>query len=133
MLNKISVIGRFVKDPEMRTTTTGKAVVTFTIACDRDTTDKSGERQADFIDCVAWQHTGEFVSKYFRKGNLIAVTGRLQSRGYTDKDGNKRTVREVLVESAYFCEPKRHDNTTPVAVSTTGFEELGDESGELPF
>ena len=106
MLNSITVMGRMVKDPELRHTQNEKAVCSFTIACDRDRV-TNGERQADFIDCVAWDRTAEFLSKYFRKGSMIVVKGRLQQRTWEDRDGGKRSVHEINAESIYFGEAKR--------------------------
>lgn len=109
-LNHITIMGRLTRDPELRRTGSGLAVTNFTVAIDRDFADKqSGQKETDFIDCVAWRHTGEFVSKYFRKGSQIAVSGRLQSRKWTDKDGNKRTAWEVVVDGAYFAGSKNGD------------------------
>ena len=115
MLNHSIVMGRLTKDPELRRTDSGIAVTSFSIACDRDFTNKdSGERETDFIDCVAWRSTAEFVSKYFSKGNMIVVSGRLQMRNYTDKDGNKRRVTEIVADNVYFGEGKKdRDSDTP--------------------
>ena len=108
MLNHITLMGRLVRDPELRRTGTGIAVASFRIAVDRDYAPKDGgERKADFIDCVAWRQTGEFISKYFAKGRMIIVDGRLEMRDWTDKEGNKRTSAEVIVENAYFGDSKR--------------------------
>ena len=108
MLNHITLMGRLVRDPELRRTGSGVAVASFRIAVDRDFAPKDGgERKADFIDCVAWRQTGEFISKYFTKGRMIVVDGRLEMRDWTDKDGNKRTSAEVVVDNAYFGDSKR--------------------------
>ena len=108
MLNHITLMGRLVRDPELRRTGSGVAVASFRIAVDRDFAPKDGgERKADFIDCVAWRQTGEFISKYFAKGRMIVVDGRLEMRDWTDKDGNKRTSAEVVVDNAYFGDSKR--------------------------
>ena len=108
MLNHITLMGRLVRDPELRRTGTGIAVASFRIAVDRDYAPKDGgERKADFIDCVAWRQTGEFISKYFTKGRMIVVDGRLEMRDWTDKEGNKRTSAEVIVDNAYFGDSKR--------------------------
>ena len=108
MLNHIVIMGRLVRDPELRRTGSGIAVASFRIAVDRDFAPKDGgERKADFIDCVAWRQTGEFISKYFAKGRMIVVDGRLEMRDWTDKDGNKRTSAEVNVSNAYFGDSKR--------------------------
>ena len=108
MLNHIVIMGRLVRDPELRRTGNGIAVASFRVAVDRDFAPKDGgERKADFIDCVAWRQTGEFISKYFTKGRMIVVDGRLEMRDWTDKDGNKRTSAEVVVANAYFGDSKR--------------------------
>ena len=108
MLNHITIMGRLVRDPELRRTGSGIAVASFRVAVDRDFAPKDGgERKADFIDCVAWRQTGEFISKYFTKGRMIVVDGRLEMRDWTDKDGNKRTSAEINVENAYFGDSKR--------------------------
>ena len=108
MLNHITLMGRLVRDPELRRTGSGIAVASFRVAVDRDFAPKDGgERKADFIDCVAWRQTGEFISKYFTKGRMIVVDGRLEMRDWTDKDGNKRTSAEVVVANAYFGDSKR--------------------------
>ena len=108
MLNHIVIMGRLVRDPELRRTGSGIAVASFRVAVDRDFAPKDGgERKADFIDCVAWRQTGEFISKYFAKGRMIVVEGRLEMRDWTDKDGNKRTSAEVVVDNAYFGDSKR--------------------------
>lgn len=108
MLNTITIMGRLTRDPELRRTGSGTAVASFTLAVDRDFSGKdSGEKETDFIDCVAWRHTGEFVSKYFTKGRMAVVSGRLQIRPWTDKDGNKRRSAEVIAESVYFGDSKK--------------------------
>ena len=108
MLNHIVIMGRLVRDPELRRTGSGVAVASFRVAVDRDFVSKDGgERKADFIDCVAWRQTGEFISKYFTKGRMIIVDGRLEMRDWTDKEGNKRTSAEIVVANAYFGDSKR--------------------------
>ena len=112
MLNHITLMGRLVRDPELRRTGSGVAVASFRIAVDRDYSPKDGgERKADFIDCVAWRQTGEFISKYFTKGRMIVVDGRLEMRDWTDKEGNKRISAEVIVENAYFGDSKRDSDS----------------------
>lgn len=107
MLNQISVQGRIVRDPELRRTNSGKAVTSFTLACDRDfKNQQTGEKEVDFIECVAWGGTAEMVEKYFSKGQMAIVTGRLQLRDWTDKNGQKRRTAEILVNSVYFCGSK---------------------------
>ena len=109
MLNHITIMGRLTRDPELRRTGSGVAVASFTVAVDRDFGGRDGgEKETDFIDCVAWRQTGEFVSKYFTKGSMIVVSGRLQIRGWTDKDGNKRRTSEVVADNVYFGESKRN-------------------------
>ena len=108
MLNHITIMGRLTRDPELRRTGSGVAVASFTVAVDRDFGGRDGgEKETDFIDCVAWRQTGEFVSKYFTKGSMIVVSGRLQIRSWTDKDGNKRRTAEVVADNVYFGESKR--------------------------
>ena len=108
MLNHITIMGRLTRDPELRYTQSNTPVATFRLAVDRDFAPRDGgERQADFIDCVAWRSTGEFVSKYFQKGSMAVVSGRLQMREWTDKEGNRRTTAEVVADNVYFGESKR--------------------------
>ena len=108
MLNHIVIMGRLTRDPELRRTGSGIAVASFTVAVDRDFGGRDGgEKETDFIDCVAWRQTGEFVSKYFTKGRMIVVSGRLQIRSWTDKDGNKRRTAEVVADNCYFGDSKR--------------------------
>ena len=109
MLNHITIMGRLTREPELRRTGSGIAVASFTVAVDRDFGGRDGgEKETDFIDCVAWRQTGEFVSKYFTKGRMIVVSGRLQIRGWTDKDGNKRRTAEVVADNVYFGESRRN-------------------------
>ena len=108
MLNHITIMGRLTRDPELRRTGSGVAVASFTVAVDRDFGSReSGEKETDFIDCVAWRQTGEFVSKYFTKGRMAVVSGRLQIRNWTDKEGNKRRSAEVVADNVYFGDSKR--------------------------
>ena len=107
MLNVAIIMGRLTRDPELRRTNSGKPVAGFTVAVDRDYAPEGQEKETDFIDCVAWNGTAEFVDKYFKKGNMIAVQGRLQIRNWTDKDGNKRKTAEILVSNVYFGESKK--------------------------
>ena len=108
MLNHITIMGRLTRDPELRRTGSGVAVASFTVAVDRDYSGgDGGEKETDFIDCVAWRQTGEFVSKYFTKGRMIVVSGRLQIRSWNDKDGNKRRTAEVVADSCYFGDSKK--------------------------
>ena len=111
MLNHITIMGRLTRDPELRRTGSGIAVASFTVAVDRDFGGRDGgEKETDFIDCVAWRQTGEFVSKYFTKGRMIVVSGRLQIRSWTDKDGNKRRTAEVVADNCYFGDSKREND-----------------------
>ncbi|MCK9576705.1 MAG: single-stranded DNA-binding protein, partial [Clostridia bacterium] len=110
MLNCVALMGRLVANPELKQTQSGIAVMSFTIACDRSYCKAGEERQAVFIDCTAWRGTAEFICKYFGKGQLIAVQGELQTRSYTDRDGNKRKVMEVIVSQAHFAESKKESN-----------------------
>ena len=110
MLNHITIMGRLTRDPELRRTGSGVAVASFTLAVDRDFgKNDNGERETDFIDCVAWRQTGEFVSKYFTKGRMAVVSGRLQIRSWNDKDGNKRRTAEVVADNVYFGDSKRDE------------------------
>lgn len=111
MLNHIVIMGRLTRDPELRRTNSGKAVASFTVAVDRDFS-QGDQKETDFIDCVAWQKTGEFVSKYFAKGSMIVVSGRLQIRPWTDKDGNKRRTAEVVADAVYFGDSRKQDTHT---------------------
>ena len=130
MLNKIIIMGRLTRDPELRSTQNGTAVASFTLAVDRDGKDKqTGERAVDFIDCVAWRQTAEFVSRYFFKGRMALVEGRLQLRDWTNKEGNKRRAAEVMVNSIYFGDSKRENAD---ATEELQFQEMEDD-GDLPF
>ena len=151
MLNHIVIMGRLTRDPELRRTGSGVAVTSFTVAVDRDFgKTESGERETDFIDCVAWRQTGEFVSKYFTKGSMIVVSGRLQIRSWTDKDGNKRRTAEVVADNVYFGESKRSDSgnsgfgaapaapsygsySAPASSPASDFAMLDDDDAQLPF
>ena len=163
MLNHIVIMGRLVKDPELRYTQSQVPVASFTVAVDRDFGGRDGaERQTDFVDCVAWRQTGEFVSKYFQKGRMIVVSGRLQSRKWQDREGNNRTNWEIQADNVYFGDSKRESdggysqnsyggqssfsnqsnsyggydsakqNASAPQVATNPYEELEDD-GELPF
>ena len=160
MLNHITIMGRLTRDPELRTTQSGVSVTSFTVAVDRDFGGRDGgERQTDFIDCVAWRQTGEFVSKYFHQGSMIVVSGRLQSRKWQDRDGNNRTSWEINADNVYFGESRRDSESNSYgsydsnrssydsgrsgydsgrssapAPAPSAFQELEDEGdGELPF
>ena len=133
MLNKIILMGRLTRDPELRRTQSGTVVASFTLAVDRDYKPQDGERETDFIDIVAWRGTGEFVSKYFTKGRMAVVEGRLQVRDWTDKDGNKRRSTEVVADNVYFGDSKRPESGTPAEPSGELQELPDEEKGELPF
>lgn len=154
MLNHITIMGRLTRDPELRRTGSGIAVASFTVAVDRDFSGKDSEKETDFIDCVAWRNTGEFVSKYFAKGRMIVVSGRLQIRNWNDKDGNKRRSAEVVADSCYFGDSKKDgDNSggsyggnsynasgygapgysAPPAYPQSNFEVIEDDDAQLPF
>ena len=144
MLNKIIIMGRLTRDPELRRTASSTAVAGFTLAVDRDFKSQNGEKSTDFIDVVAWRNTAEFVAKYFTKGRMAVVEGSLQIRDWKDKDGNNRRSAEVVAENVYFGDSKRDgapagDYAAPMGgyaapVSTTSsFSEIEDEDGDLPF
>ena len=129
MLNHITIMGRLTRDPELRRTGSGIAVASFTVAVDRDFSGRDGgEKETDFIDCVAWRQTGEFVSKYFTKGSMIVVSGRLQIRNWTDKDGNKRRTAEVVADNCYFGESKRSNEGGSYGGNTYGGNSYGGNS-----
>ncbi len=107
MLNKVILIGRFTRDPELRSTPQGTSTCSFSLAVDRNYQSASGERQADFINCVAWRQTAEFISKYFQKGNMVCVEGSIQTRSWKDNEGNNRYATEVVVDRSYFVESKK--------------------------
>ena len=141
MLNKIIIMGRLTRDPELRRTGSGTAVTSFSLACDRDFKSQSGEKETDFIEVVAWKNTAEFVSKYFSKGRMAVVDGRLQIRDWTDKAGNKRTTAEVVADNVYFADSKRsesNDNQKENFNALSGrliddFVPISEEGGEIPF
>ena len=135
-MNHISIMGRLVRDPELRHTQSGTPVVSFTLSVDRDFKTQSGEKETDFIDVVAWRSTAEFVSKYFSKGRMAIVAGRLETRNWKDKEGNSRKAVEVVAESVYFGDSKKESSggaggyDLPTA---GGFAEINEEDGDLPF
>ena len=147
MLNHITVMGRLTRDPELRRTGSGKPVTSFTLACDRDfKNQQTGEKEVDFIECVAWGGTAEMVEKYFHKGQMAAATGRLQLRDWMDKNGQKRRTAEILVNSVYFCGSKENGTqassgadsgySTPAyqaPAPAANFAELDGEDEQLPF
>ena len=133
MLNKIILMGRLTRDPELRRTQNGTAVAALTLAVDRDYKAQDGERETDFIDIVAWRSTAEFVSKYFAKGRMAVVEGRLQMRDWTDKDGGRRRSAEVVADNVYFGDSKRAVSDSDTAQTGTPRELSEEEEGELPF
>lgn len=131
MLNKCFLLGRLTKDPEIRRTNGGTAVTSFTLAVDRDFK-TNGEKNTDFIEVVAWRNTAEFVSKYFSKGRMAIVEGRLQIRDWTDKNGNKRRTAEVVADNVYFGDSKKENKEEP-EYKQADLAEISEEDGELPF
>lgn len=131
-MNTICLIGRLTRDPELRHTQSGTAVANFAIAVDREYKDADGQRGVDFIECTAWRKTGEFIAKYFGKGDSIGLKGKLQSRKYTDKEDRERTAWEVIAETAYFCGARKAAQGSEPEAQTSEFAEIDDES-ELPF
>ena len=138
MLNKIFIMGRLTRDPELRRTQSGTPVTSFSLAVDRDFKSQSGEKETDFIDVVAWRATAEFVAKYFTKGRMAVVEGRLQIRDWQDRDGNKRRSAEVIADNVYFGDSKPKEDGAPSAdadfgAPPSGFTpDFGDDS-EMPF
>lgn len=138
-LNKIFIMGRLTKNPELRHTQSGKSVTSFSLAVDRDFKGQNGEKETDFIEVVAWKNTAEFVAKHFTKGRMAVVEGRLQIRNWTDKDGNKRNTAEVVADNVYFGDSKKEDSkkedsTAPsYNAPSSQFAEIDDDEGDLPF
>ena len=139
MLNCVTLMGRLVADPELRTTTSGKSVATFRIAVDRSFVKQGEQRQADFITIVVWGNTADFVARYFSKGSMIAIQGRIQTRNYEDNNGNKRTAFEVVATEVSFCGGKNETSpgqtaapATPTYSAPEDFEEIGEDE-DLPF
>ena len=138
MLNVVSIMGRLVADPQLRQTTAGKNVASFRIACDRGRKDANGQNQADFLDVVAWEKTADFICRYFSKGDLIAVSGRVQSRQYQDKNGNNRQAVEIVAREASFCGEKKNqsyanESRLDITPGNERFEPIADDEGDLPF
>lgn len=137
MLNHITLMGRMTRDPELRRTNSGTAVTSFRLAVERDFAPKDGgEREVDFIDCVAWRGAAEFVSRYFSKGSMAVVSGQLQMRNWTDKEGNKRVSAEVAAENIYFGESRKQSGESTgdmAAAGPEGMPVLEGDDGELPF
>lgn len=136
MLNRITIMGRLTRDPELRRTNSGIAVTNFALAVDRDFGGQNGEKETDFIECVAWRHTGEFVSKYFSKGRMAVVSGQLQIRRWKDKDGNNRSTAEVVADSVYFADSKKDtaaDTMQEPPMPQNDFAPLDYDDAQLPF
>ena len=135
MLNTCTIMGRFTRDPELSTTKGGKSVTSFTIACERDFRNAEGEKVSDFIDCVSWNATAEFISRNFSKGKMAVVTGSLQFRDWTDKNGNKRKNAEIQVNNIYFADSKKDEYAAPqYPQQSNEFQEIDDEEQtDLPF
>ena len=142
MLNRITLMGRLTRDPEIRHTSNGTTVTSFTLAVERDFKDQSsGQKVTDFIDCVAWRHVGEFVSRYFTKGRMAVVEGRLQVEAWKDANGNRRRSTKVVADSVYFGDSKNNKNASEGNAKesdfpqeqTQEFEEVNEDDGELPF
>lgn len=132
MLNRAILMGRITKSPELKNTQSGVPVIQISIAVDRDYTPKGQEKQTDFINIVAWRNTAEFIAKHFEKGQLIALTGSIQTRGYTDSQGNKRSVTEVIADQVYFCGGKNDNKKEKPSFDENDFEEISADS-DLPF
>ena len=135
MLNTITIMGRLTRDPELRRTQNGVAVASFTLACERDFAPQGADKETDFIDVCVWRSTAEFVEKYFQKGQMAVVTGRLQIRNWEDKEGNKRRSAEILADHVYFGEAKRDKamQGEPQYDPQGGFSEIEDDDPDLPF
>lgn len=141
MLNVVAIMGRLAADPQMRQTQAGKSVCSFRIACDRGRKDANGQNQTDWLDVVAWDKTADFVSRYFSKGSMIAVTGRLQSRNYQDKNGDNRTAIEIVANQVSFCgEKKQEKSSQPANENALNFAQGGnddfaliEDADDLPF
>ena len=133
MYNKMILVGRMTADPEMKSTPSGVSVCSFSVACDRQFKDKDGNRKADFIPCVAWRGLAEFVVKYFQKGSPIGIEGSLETRKYTDKNGNNRTMFEVIADRAFFVGSKESNTSSTENAAESEFAANDDESEDLPF
>ncbi len=137
MLNQCIVMGRLTRDPEIRTTPSGTNVATFTVACERDYKGQDGEKAADFIEIVAWRNTADFVGKYFSKGRMAVIKGRLETRSYEDKNGVKRKIAEIIADSVYFgdSKPAGEANQQPAQMQQNAFSQMGtaEDIPEIPF
>jgi single-strand DNA-binding protein len=144
MINMVALMGRLTYEPELKTTPSGVSVLRFQIACDRSYQSQGQERQADFIDCVAWRQRAEFISRYFHKGSMIAIEGSIQTQNYTDKNGNNRKSVEVVANNVSFCGSKADSGAAPMqeynqpapsyaSADNSDFEEIVDDDDDLPF
>lgn len=133
MLNHIVLMGRLTRDPELRRTQSGIAVASFTLAVDQDYKSQNGERGVDFINIVAWRGTAEFAEKYFEKGQMAVISGRLSTRNYEDKNGNKRTAYEVVASNIYFCGYKSNTGSAEIDTAPQTFDPLMDDDPDIPF
>ncbi len=133
MLNKVILIGRFTRDPELRSTQSGISSCSFSLAVDRNYSSQNGERQTDFINCVAWRRTAEFISKYFAKGNLVCVEGSIQTRSWKDNDGNNRYATDVVVDQAYFVESKKSAQASAGASQQSAYSQSAPSFNDSPF
>ena len=131
MLNNVNIAGRITKDIELRQTGSGTSVCSFSIACERDFKNQSGEKETDFIDVIAWRNTADFISRFFAKGRMIIIDGRLQTRNWEDKHGNKRKAVEIVAENVYFGDSKRQEDTYDSAPAVEYEQDVDD--GSLPF
>ena len=142
MINTVALTGRLTYEPELKATQSGVSVIRFQVAVDRNYQAQGQERQADFIDCIAWRQTAEFISRYFHKGNMIGIEGSIQTSNFTDKDGNKRKSVDVVANNVSFCGSKQQSNSNPnlnvggatyASADNSDFEEIVDEDDDLPF
>ena len=139
MLNRVTIMGRFCADPELKRTNGGTAVTSFSVAVERDFKGQNGERETDFIDVVAWKNTAEFVTKYFAKGRMAVIEGRLQTRSWKDQNGNNRKNTEIVAENIYFGDSKQSEsyaerNEVPdIPAAAPKYAEIREEDGKLPF
>lgn len=142
MINTVALTGRLTYSPELKSTPSGVSVIRFQVAVDRNYQAQGQERQADFIDCIAWRNTADFISRYFHKGDMIGIEGSIQTSNYTDKNGNKRKQVEVLTDNVSFCGSKQQSNSNPnlnvapptyASTDNSDFEEIVDDDDDLPF
>lgn len=142
MINTVALTGRLTYSPELKSTPSGVSVIRFQVAVDRNYQAQGQERQADFIDCIAWRNTADFISRYFHKGDMIGIEGSIRTSNYTDKNGNKRKQVEVLTDNVSFCGSKQQSNSNPnlnvapptyASADNSDFEEIVDDDDDLPF